>query len=70
MQEKNWLLIPPLDGSYVFLSGLNLSSEVELKITQYCPFSLFVVIIIDNITDIDLLPIGTFINWVIRLVFR
>ena len=66
----NMLPIPPLDGSHVFLSGLNLSSRVERKITQYGTLTLFAVIIIENITDIDLLPIGTFTHWVVSLVFR
>lgn len=66
----NMLPIPPLDGSHVFLSGLNLSSGVERKITQYGTLTLFVVIIIENIIDIDLLPIGTFTHWVVSLVFR
>ena len=66
----NMLPIPPLDGSHVFLSGLNLSSEVERKITQYGTLALFAVIIIENIIDIDLLPIGTFTHWVVSLVFR
>ncbi|EPF27631.1 site-2 protease family protein [Treponema medium] len=66
----NMLPIPPLDGSHVFLSGLNLSNEVERKITQYGTLTLFAVIIIENIIDIDLLPIGTFTHWVVGLVFR
>ena len=66
----NMLPIPPLDGSHVFLSGLNLSSGVERKITQYGTLTLFAVIIIENIIDIDLLPIGTFTHWVVSLVFR
>ena len=66
----NMLPIPPLDGSHVFLSGLNLSSEVERKITQYGTLALFAVIIIENIIDIDLLPISTFTHWVVSLVFR
>ena len=66
----NMLPIPPLDGSHVFLSGLNLSSEVERKITQYGTLTLFAAIIIENIIDIDLLPIGTFTHWVVSLVFR
>ena len=66
----NMLPIPPLDGSHVFLSGLNLSNEVERKITQYGTLTLFAVIIIENIIDIDLLPIGTFTHWVVSLVFR
>ena len=66
----NMLPIPPLDGSHIFLSGLNLSNEVERKITQYGTLTLFAVIIIENIIDIDLLPIGTFTHWVVSLVFR
>ena len=66
----NMLPIPPLDGSHVFLSGLNLSSAVEQKITQYGTLTLFAIITLENIIDIDLLPIGTFTHWVVSLVFR
>ena len=66
----NMLPIPPLDGSHVFLSGLNLSSAVERKITQYGTLALFAIITLENIIDIDLLPIGTFPHWVVSLVFR
>ena len=66
----NMLPIPPLDGSHVFLSGLNLSSAVERTITQYGTLALFAIIILENITDIDLLPIGTFTHWVVSFVFR
>ena len=66
----NMLPIPPLDGSHVFLSGLNLSSTVEQKITQYGTLALFAIITLENIIDIDLLPIGTFTHWVVSLVFR
>ena len=66
----NMLPIPPLDGSHVFLSGLNLSSAVERKITQYGTLALFAIITLENIIDIDLLPIGTFTHWVVSLVFR
>jgi peptidase M50 len=66
----NMLPIPPLDGSHVFLSGLNLSSAVEQKITQYGTLALFAIITLENIIDIDLLPIGTFTHWVVSLVFR
>lgn len=65
----NMLPIPPLDGSHVFLSGLNLSGEVERNITKYGALTLFVVIIIENRLNIDLLPIGTFTNWVVNLFF-
>ncbi len=66
----NMLPIPPLGGSHVFLSGLNLSSAVERKITQYGTLALFAIITLENIIDIDLLPIGTFTHWVVSLVFR
>ena len=66
----NMLPIPPLDGSHVFLSGLNLSSTVEQKITQYGTLALFAIITLENIIDIDLLPIGTFTHWVVSFVFR
>ena len=66
----NMLPIPPLDGSHVFLSGLNLSSEVERNITKYGTLALFVIIIIENRSGIDLIPISTFTNWIVNVFFH
>lgn len=66
----NMLPIPPLDGSHVFLSGLNLSSEVERNITKYGTLALFVIIIIENRSGIDLIPISTFTNWIVNIFFH
>ena len=66
----NMLPIPPLDGSHVFLSGLNLSSEVERNITKYGTLALFIIIIIENRSGIDLIPISTFTNWIVNIFFH
>jgi Zn-dependent protease len=66
----NMLPIPPLDGSHVFFSGLNLSYETEMKITRIGMPLLFIIIIIQNTTDITILPIGRMIDDFVSLFLR
>jgi Zn-dependent protease len=66
----NMLPIPPLDGSHVFFSGLNLSYETELKISRIGMPLLFIIIIIQNATDISILPIGRMVNDLVSLFLR
>jgi Zn-dependent protease len=58
----NMLPIPPLDGSHVFFSGLNLSYETEMKITRIGMPLLFIIIIIQNAANITILPIGRMVD--------
>jgi len=58
----NLLPIPPLDGSHIVFSGLNLGFETEEKIRKIGLPVLFLIIIIQNFTKITILPIGYAIN--------
>jgi Zn-dependent protease len=63
----NMLPIPPLDGSHVFFSGLNLSYETEMKITRIGMPLLFIIIILQNSTNITILPIGQIVDDLVSL---
>jgi len=58
----NLLPIPPLDGSHIVFSGLNLKPEIEHKIRMIGMPLLFVIIIIQNTSDITIIPLGKVIN--------
>jgi Zn-dependent protease len=64
----NLLPIPPLDGSHIVFSGLNLSQETERRIMKIGMPLLFIVIIIQNRTDITILPIGRLIAALLRIL--
>ncbi|MCL2411501.1 MAG: site-2 protease family protein [Treponema sp.] len=53
----NLLPIPPLDGSHIVFSGLNLSYDTETKIRKLGLPILFLVIIAQNHLDIPIIPI-------------
>jgi Zn-dependent protease len=57
----NLLPIPPLDGSHIFFSGLNLAPETERQIMRIGAPLLITVILIQNFTKLNLLPIGKLI---------
>jgi Zn-dependent protease len=54
----NLLPIPPLDGSHIFFSSLNLKPETERNIMKIGTPLLFIILIIQNRTEITILPIG------------
>jgi Zn-dependent protease len=60
--------IPPLDGSHIFLSGLNLRYETEAKIMRIGSMALFAILIIQSRTDIHILPIGNIVRAIISLL--
>jgi len=62
----NLLPIPPLDGSHIAFSGLNLSMETQYRFMKIGAPLLFGIIIIQNFTNITILPIGP----VILAIFR
>ena len=62
----NLFPIPPLDGSHIVFSGLNLSAEIEHRIMRIGAPLLFVIIIIQNRTDITILPIGAFVSAILH----
>ena len=65
----NILPLPPLDGSHIFLAGLNLKPETENKIYRYGTIILFAIIILENVLGYDIIPIGKFTDWVFNLFF-
>jgi Zn-dependent protease len=64
----NMFPIPPLDGSHIFLSGLNISHETETKIMNIGSVIFIIIIIIQNTTDINILPIGGIVEKIISLI--
>ena len=65
----NILPLPPLDGSHIFLAGLNLKPETENKIYRYGTIVLFAIIILENVLGYDIIPIGKFTDWVFSIFF-
>jgi Zn-dependent protease len=57
----NLLPIPPLDGSHIVFSGLNISPDLEDKIRKIGMPLLLLVIVIQNSTGITIIPIGNMV---------
>src|SRR4030042_750868 len=66
----NMLPIPPLDGSHLIFSALQIKPETEAKIYCYAMLVFLGIILLGRFTKIDLLPLGRVINWMMTLVFR
>jgi Zn-dependent protease len=67
----NLLPIPPLDGSHVILSLLSKRSATSAAIYfRYGSFALLGLIILERITRIEILPIGTVVNSVVTVFLR
>jgi len=58
----NLLPIPPLDGSHIVFSGLNLGIDIEEKIRKIGMPLLFLILIIQNYLKITIIPIGIAVN--------
>ena len=58
----NLLPIPPLDGSHIVFSGLNISAETELKLMKIGVPLLFVILIVQNQAGITIHPIGRIVS--------
>jgi Zn-dependent protease len=65
----NILPIPPLDGSHIFLSGLDLTPDSEQKFIKFGSIALFIILFIENKTNIDIIPISKFTNYIVGLFF-
>ena len=63
----NLFPIPPLDGSHIVFSGLNLSRETEVMIMKIGAPLLLIIVLIQNRTSITILPIGKLIYAILRL---
>ena len=64
----NMLPIPPLDGSHVFLSWLNLSSKTQYDFMQIGQLFLLGIIIMERALGMTILPIGLFINKIVNFI--
>ena len=62
----NLIPIPPLDGSHIVFSGLNLRAETERQIMKIGAPLLFIILIIQNRTNITIFPIGRLISIIFR----
>jgi Zn-dependent protease len=62
----NLIPLPPLDGSHIFFSGLNLRPETEYRIMKIGAPLLFLIIIIQNWTNLTILPIGRLVFAILR----
>ena len=58
----NLIPIPPLDGSHIVFSGLNIAPETEARIRTIGMPVLFLILIIQNAAKITIIPIGHIIN--------
>jgi len=58
----NLIPIPPLDGSHIIFSGLNIGFELEEKIRKIGLPVLFLILIAQNYFKITILPIGIVIR--------
>ena len=64
----NLMPIPPLDGSHIVFSGLNLARETERRIMRIGMPLLFIILIIQNTTKITILPIGRVVRVIINFL--
>jgi len=64
----NMFPIPPLDGSHIFLSGLNLTYETETKIMQIGSGIFILLIILQYTAGINILPIGIIVDKIISFI--
>jgi len=66
----NLIPIPPLDGSHIVFSGLNLKFETEEKIRKIGMPVLILILLIQNFLDITIIPIGYMIETIMVFLFR
>jgi len=63
----NLFPIPPLDGSHIVFSGLNLGQQIEQRIMRIGAPLLFLAIILQNQTGVTILPIGQLVSAILRI---
>ena len=64
----NLLPLPPLDGSHIVFSGLNLKPETERNIMKIGMPLLFLIIVVQNRTEITIIPIGKIVTALLRFL--
>jgi len=65
----NLIPLPPLDGSHIAFSGLNLNFETEEKIRKIGMPLLIFILLVQNFLDITIIPIGKIIEAIMRFLF-
>jgi len=58
----NMIPLPPLDGSHLLFRAIAIKPEIEAKLQRYGSFALIAIILIENRTSLDLLPIGRLVR--------
>jgi len=66
----NLLPIPPLDGSHIVFSGLNLEPEIEEKIRKIGMPLLLLILIVQNSANITIIPIGKWISAIVYFILE
>jgi Zn-dependent protease len=66
----NLLPIPPLDGSHIVFSGLNIDIETEIKIRKIGLPVLFLILIIQNNANVTIIPIGKAVMAIMNFILR
>jgi len=66
----NLVPIPPLDGSHIVFSGLNLSYEIQSRIMRIGAPLLFGILIIQNFAGITILPVGRLVRAMLFFFLR
>jgi len=64
----NLMPVPPLDGSHIVFSGLNLKAETERLIMKIGMPLLFIIIVVQNRMDITILPIGKIVSVLLNIL--
>lgn len=65
----NMIPLPPLDGSHVLFCWLNIAPETEERLYRLGMPLLFGIILLENVTKIDILPIGKLVRVLAKFVF-
>jgi len=66
----NLLPIPPLDGSHIVFSGLNLRPEIENRIRRIGMPVLVLILVAQNFANITILPIGRIVGALVEFFLR
>ena len=62
------LPLPPLDGSHVVFSGMDISRETEARLMKYGSYALFALLYFESRTHTGLLPIGAIVAYFVKLI--
>jgi|TergutMp193P3_1026864.scaffolds.fasta_scaffold01484_11 Zn-dependent protease len=66
----NLIPIPPLDGSHIVFSGLNLEPEIEENIRKIGMPVLIIILLAQNYSNITIIPISKWINAIVNFILE